>query len=182
MPGNGQVAAGGEQQRSRRSSGYASASSSPTSVAKRLVIPVPQEEPTAVMDSPPVAAGSLYEVTLRWMFDGSVVEPEDPLPVEEMSPPEEESDGSSWVRIHVHLFRREQHRLASKAPSHVDFLPEDSEKTSFAIRFQDGISPPPSTSVPRWDIGFCVTTQKKIDPSGINLLSPRSLRLDSSRA
>jgi len=178
----------GGGQRSRRSSGYASASSSPSAGVKRLILPITEasvaplksqssemvEEETTSHQS----VNSLYEVTLRWMFDGCVVEPvDDELSVElvndslldlaiktEEEAPESGHIHSDVLRIHLHIFRRSSASHLSSAvsqpalslPTFIDFspvsLPEDvqeNQQRSYVLISQDG-NLSTSTSFPRY--------------------------------
>lgn len=152
------------EQRSRRSSGYASASSSPS--AKR--------PPTAAMSveenhdengAEPSWTSSLYEVTLRWMFETAA----DPIIVEQ--PPTVQDDiahvvnhlsdtvhrhyeSASAIRIYLHLIQR-HNTVEKKLPSFIDFLPipssvnSDDNRLSYALVFQDGSLASDQTSFSR---------------------------------
>lgn len=175
------AAAGG--QRSRRSSGYASASSSPTTGAKRLLsassAPItaaasPHDDSATEISQEP-AVSSLYELTLRWMFDGYVVESDDsdpPIPDEPASKsvadqsgsePATTSDGTSStpatvLRMYIHLFRRHSPGQPRMTPSLIEFVPvtsaagcqeeEEKKEESYVLHFQDG-HPSPPTLFPR---------------------------------
>ncbi len=140
----------GGGQRSRRSSGYASASSSPSAIKRvtepssnavvttggHLAVPEDTNEDWKI--------SSLYEVTLRWMFDAdssdqSFIE-EDKIVInnnsvlddsgtcslgethpttEDLINPDTESTPLETIRIYLHFFCRQKNKL----PSFIDFRP-----------------------------------------------------------
>ena len=136
-------------QRSRRSSGYASASSSPST--KRPTVPVDDDGNECIISEP--WTSSLYEVTLRWMFetDPLIDEPSllpSPLhcPQDIASPSVNEAltvsdpvhqQSATAVRIYLHLMQRH-----NKMPSFIDFLPmpptNPDGRPSYALVFQNG--------------------------------------------
>jgi hypothetical protein len=154
-------------QRSRRSSGYASASSSPSLAAKRGLVP---DVDTATDDLEKWRT-SLYEVTLRWMFDSEPLTDEFPHLKRIHSAgeePEEEQDQTTRselippavatttqeprpIRIYLHLIHRQSNH---KSTSFIDFCPIQSanggspERQLYALFFQNG-NTAPQTSFPR---------------------------------
>jgi len=151
-------------QRSRRSSGYASASNSPSMLAKKAV--------AVIDDDLEKYRTSLYEVTLRWMFDA---EPQSWGPEKEVGEKEDlvkenpavaaaEAEAAAAVeavpatiqqnrpvRIYLHLFQRQ---WMNKSPSFIDFCPVPSEgcaatqRQLYALLFQNG-NAAPHNSFPR---------------------------------
>lgn len=147
-------------QRSRRSSGYASACSSPSFLTKKA----PANDPASTSGDPDEMEKwrtSLYEVTLRWMFDtqphdwycgkdgaaGKAAEaPADVAAIQHQLPAD-----CKPVRIYMHLFQRQ---WSNKSPSFIDFcpVPTDSETSDgrqlYVLVFQNG-STAPHNSFPR---------------------------------
>jgi len=135
-------------QRSRRSSGYASASSSPST--KRPTVPV-DDDGNGIISEP--WTSSLYEVTLRWMFETDPLIDEHSLlpsplhcPQDIASPSVNETltvsdpvhqQSATAVRIYLHLMQRH-----NKMPSFIDFLPmpptNPDGRPSYALVFQNG--------------------------------------------
>lgn len=154
-------------QRSRRSSGYASASSSPSTTKKAS-----ESLPTATTVNQGVEdanedwrISSLYEVTLRWMFEADAFEREQPYeePTSQKfslndsgtssdrdsvliteRPHDAAESSSEIIRIYLHFFCR----LKNKLPSFIDFRPISTkpvmdnqnvicERPLYALVFQD---------------------------------------------
>lgn len=139
-------------QRSRRSSGYASASSSPST--KRPVVPI-DDDGNCTISEP--WTSSLYEVTLRWMFETdplidetsliaplhcpqNIVHVASPSVNEALtvSDPVHQQSSATAVRIYLHLMQRH-----NKMPtSFIDLLPvppaNPDGRPAYALVFQNG--------------------------------------------
>jgi len=152
-------------QRSRRSSGYASACSSPSFLVKKAS-GSDAASASAELDELEKWRTSLYEVTLRWMFDA---QPQDwSWGKEDADEKAEEASADAVetiahhqlpadckpVRIHLHLFQRQ---WTNKSPSFIDFCPAPSgselseasdHRQLYVLVFQNG-SAAPHNSFPR---------------------------------
>jgi len=134
-----------QQPRSRRSSGYASASSSPLN--KRLATANKERRSVVIDEDDDTWRMSLYEVTLRWMFDldgdgdaPPVVNNDAPsVQIDEATPPKPIGGGGGGdvlandqrqvIRIYLHLFGKNR----SKLPVHIDLEPLLSAADSSAL-------------------------------------------------
>ena len=131
-----------QQPRSRRSSGYASASNSPLN--KRLTAANKERRSVVIDEDDDKWRMSLYEVTLRWMFDldddgdaPSVVNNDAPpsVQIDEAAPPKPivgdvlANDQRQVIRIYLHLFGKNR----SKLPLHIDLEPLLSAADSWAL-------------------------------------------------
>lgn len=157
-------------QRSRRSSGYASASSSPSAVKRALELQAAAASiPLSTARQTDEASddwrlSSLYEVTLRWMFDADDVSHSAAAVLDDSGSAEEIDGGAATsvvasddfpaeiIRIYLHFFCHQKNKL----PSFVDFrpIPHDDDRNGsddvrhlYSLVFQDG-SAAPHTSFP----------------------------------